>query len=391
MNNIELNRINQLLLSKQHLTEDSRISDCVQIVRDIFGLHATSPMTPYLSLFQRARNFTKDKLDKELSIKRSLAKIRCVRKTVYIVPLEMLAIVHTATKAMVEPASEQYRKYLGITHREYEETSHSILTMLKGTGMTASEIKSALKTKLSLHPILNLMCDQCLLVRGIPKGWKSNLHTYYLFQEYFPGLNLRGINELEAKKLLVKQYLASFGPVTENDITWWTGFPKQEVRQILHSFQKQITQFNSRGLEGSNIMLSSEREILELVKLSKNHIVNLLPSLDPYIMGYKIRERYLSKKYYNYVFDRTGNAAPTILLDGIVIGVWDFAEDPEPSVKVFFFQEVAKKIYQEIQVKANEVGNFIANGEVEVKRCCSMAPLSQRTAGAVMSPLKGCQ
>ena len=73
--------INKLVLYKQHLTEDSRTQDLVEIVKDLAGLHATIPKTSYLSLLARVNDFTKKLLDEELYVKRRLAKIRCIRRT----------------------------------------------------------------------------------------------------------------------------------------------------------------------------------------------------------------------------------------------------------------------------------------------------------------------
>ena len=144
MGSIDLARINQVLLHKQHLADDSKSDDIVQIVRDVGGLHATGSTIPYLSLFQRTGTFAREDLDEELYVKRSLCKIRCVRGTIYVIPREMISVAYSATNKMVELVSEQHSKYLGVTQTEYEEISRSILTILAGTGMTAREIKNAL-------------------------------------------------------------------------------------------------------------------------------------------------------------------------------------------------------------------------------------------------------
>ena len=87
-----LEEINEFVLRKQHLTDDSKADNIVRIVRDINGLHATDPTTPYLSLFARTRNFAKEQLEEELYIKRNLGKIRCMRKTVYVLSKEMILL-----------------------------------------------------------------------------------------------------------------------------------------------------------------------------------------------------------------------------------------------------------------------------------------------------------
>jgi len=107
-------------------------------------------------------------------------------------------------------------------------------------------------------------------------------------------------------------------------------------------------------------------------------------------MGYKEHERCLNPKYYYYVFDRSGNATSTILLNGEVIGVWDIAEKAEPLIKLFLFEEAEKTVLNDIRIMAKKIGKFIVDGEVQIKECTSMVPLTRRTAGGVMSPLKGC-
>ncbi len=261
MNNVELNQLNHFVLRKHHLTRNSQSDNVVQIVRDIFGLHATGATTPYLSLFSRMKNFTRDKLSNELSIKKTLARIRCVRKTIYIVPGDMVPTVFSATRKMVDIISERHYKYLGITEQQYEEFSKRIMEVIKGQGLTTKEIKQELDTTLNVSPIVNLMCDRGLLIRGLPKsGWKNNIHTYYPFREYFPDIDLNSIEEEKARELIVRQYLASFGPVTKHDISWWTGFPRSQIKTILKNLQDDFS--NIEILDQSFCSFQIERAFL---------------------------------------------------------------------------------------------------------------------------------
>jgi hypothetical protein len=390
MTEINLTAVNHSLLYKQHLTDDSKTDDIVRIVEDVGGLHATIPKTPYLSLFSRAKNFTRKQLDEELYEKRNLGKIRCVRKTVYVLPKEMLPVAYSATKTMVELTSERYSQYLGVTQKDYTKLSQHILRLLKGRGMTAKEIKNELATDLNVSAVVNLMCDQGLLIRGNPKsGWKSSLHTYHLFSDYFPDVNLNEPSNDRAVELLVQYYVGSFGPVTEKDISWWTGLTKTAIQGALKKLREQVVSVNIDGFKGGFLLLQSDLALKKAV-LPKSRVVNLLPALDSYVMGYKERERFLSYQHYDKVLDRSGNATSTILLDGKVVGVWDFAADKEPFVKILLFEQVENSILTELYSKAQKIGRFIADKEVTVKECDSMIPLTRRTAGGFMSPLKSC-
>ena len=81
----------------------------------------------------------------------------------------------------------------------------------------------------------------------------------------------------------------------------------------------------------------------------------------------------------------SGNATNTILIDGRIIGVWDFIG---PFVKLFFFENIESVILGKIHSKAKSIGAFISGKEAAIKECDSMIPLIQRTAGGFMSSLK---
>jgi hypothetical protein len=232
------------------------------------------------------------------------------------------------------------------------------------------------------------MCDKGLLIRGNPKGgWKSNIHTYFPINKYFPELDFNEVDETKARRLLVNQYLASFGPATENDIAWWTGFPKGQIKRIIKRLQTELTSFRITDIEADYLLSSLDRPSLMSMKLSKKPSICMLPSLDPYVMGYKDRERYLNQEYYPFVFDRSGNATSTILLDGRIIGVWDFNE---PFFKIFLFDNVKSVSLKKIFSTARKIGTFFSGKKVQIKQCNSMTSLTKRTAGGFMSPLRNC-
>jgi len=51
------------------------------------------------------------------------------------------------------------------------------------------------------------------------------------------------------------------------------------------------------------------------------------PGLDPYIMGYRDRCRFLATEHRTKVFDRAGNAMPTVWVNGRVVGAWGQRKD----------------------------------------------------------------
>ncbi len=377
MSPVSTEQLNALAIKKQCLNgTDMGVTD---MVWRIGGLHATSPATPYLSLFARLKNFSIKDLDEELYVKRTMGRIRSVRRTVYIFPVELMPVAFAATKRVMGLNSLNHCKYMGVTEQDYETLSKRALELLKARPMTAPQVKKALGTGLNISSILNLMCDEGLLARGKPAGWRSNQYTYYPFNDYYPGVRLDSVPECEAIMELIKCYLGAFGPVTENDIAWWTGLNKRDIRAALCKLEEE-----AMAVEGGMVMLKSDLGLSKTIR-AHGRTVNLLPSLDPYIMGYKDRNRYLDKEHAGYVFDRSGNSTSTIVVDGRIAGVWDIDGH---RVKLFMFKDPIDNLMAQIRSKAMAVGKFATGMDSEAIVCGSMTPLAQRTAGAVMSPLK---
>lgn len=387
----DIDRTNAFVLHKHHLAEDPRTGDHLQIVRDIGGLHATLATTPYISLFLRSKSFNKKDLDELLYERRLLGKVRYARKTVYILPKERVTIAYSAMKALLLTRFEVYIQHLGLIQDEYEEITQAILGIVKGNGKTAKEIKAELKKDLNISAIVNLMCDQDLLIRGKPKsGWKSNIHTYYPFNEYFPDLDLSGMDEIQAKERMVRHYLSSYAPVTITDISWWTGFPKGDVKRILDVSKNDLISVGLSGISGAYIMFSSDFESLNSFEVSSKPQVHLLPALDPYLMGFKDRQRLLDDIHFSRVYDRSGNATNAILVNGRISGVWDWVDQKDPEIKFHLFEKAGAEVKKIITSKATQLGHFIFGKEPHIRECDSMVPLDQRTMGGFMSPLKDC-
>lgn len=389
MYNFTLEQVNHFLLCKQHLADDSKSNDIVQISKDISGLHGTGIQEPYIALFTRTRNFTREQLDNELYKKRTLVKIRCMRGTLYILHRELVPVAFSATKAAVEKLSVGFMEYRGISSTEYERISQLVLKTLQGREMTMVQIKKELGISLTLSALLNLMCDRGLLVRiQSAKDWQNRNYRYAVFTEYLNGVDLNIYSQEEAMTLLVKQYLCSFGPVTVEDIVWWIGTTKMKIRQALDNIAGEVAAIKIKDLEGEFLLLKSDLARIENLSMIDKPVINLLPDLDPYLMGYKKRERYLDSNYYDRIFDRSGNVTSTILVNGKVRGVWDFSRDKEPQMKIYLFEKENDEVLQLVIGQAERLGKFMSGANVAVKKIPEMVSLKERTAGGFMSPLR---
>jgi hypothetical protein len=379
--------INKLILTKHHLTNASKTNDIVNITEDLCGLHASGTIEPYIQLFIRANDFKKEKLDTELYTKRNLGKIRGMRKTLFIFTKDLMQIVYPFVRNLTLDREQKYLEYRDISSEEYDMLSQKVLNLLKKEELSTQEIKQKINSKKDLVAVISVMCDQMLLIRGKPvSSWRDRRLMYAPFKTYFPTLNLSMYTEKEALNFLIKRYITSYGPVTVEDIAWWSGLTKTKIKTILANLEPELIPIRISNVEHEYFLSPSDLKLLENLSPQSNAI--LLPLLDPYMMGYKNRERYVEINNYEYIFDRSGNATQVILRDGFVIGIWDIILKPKPVFKLYFFVDVDQITFKEITLKAKELARFITGKELKIDICESMIPLTEKTMGGFMSPLK---
>lgn len=381
--------VNAYLAHKQHLLPSSRLADVVQVTRDVVALHATGAAIPYLSLWARVPDFQHRMLEDALYERRELARMLCMRVTLHAVPSDELPFFFQASRAYVERRTPaQYRGegllvQAGVCEAEQagavlEKLQRRLLHMLSETGpATLPEISQALpelrakmrhsggkpyEGEFSIGSrLVSEMCAQGLLVRARPRGsWLSNLYEYAALSDWLPGADLNSVSPQEARVWLVRRYLSAFGPATLEDIQWWTGFSKTEVRRALGTLEPEIAEVTIEILGPGHFLLADDVQRLGSFSPPGSAAAFFLPGLDPYIMGYRDRRRFLAPEHEGKVLARAGNTVPTIWANGRVAGAWGQRRDG--SVVYKLFEPVGEEERALLEAEARRLEEFL-NGE----------------------------
>ncbi|OLD34940.1 MAG: hypothetical protein AUI50_04215 [Crenarchaeota archaeon 13_1_40CM_2_52_14] len=132
-------------MSRQHLEVSSKASDLLKVVDDLCGLHATSTLTPYLSLLSRMKKFDPKMLDSELGENGRLVRIRGIRGTLFVLPRSKVALVLNALGRPREPTRRWY-SLRRMRRQEFFELRSLVLDALKKRSLSIQEIKRAVPT-----------------------------------------------------------------------------------------------------------------------------------------------------------------------------------------------------------------------------------------------------
>ncbi len=385
----DLDLINRYVLSKQYLLPETKTDDIVEITDNIGGLHAPVSKTPFLSLLARSNTFNEAQLIEKLEDK-SFVKVKCLRASLYVLSAATLPIYYTATEKMVVAKSAKQLKQLSLSPEETDYLIDEVIELLrKGKGMTSLEINKILESQHNISPVIHYLCDKAQLIRGNPpKGWKSGNHAYYLFDSYLPNIKLNQYDEAQALELMIKQYIKAYSPVSDKDIIWWSGLSRVKVVRTLDAIADSLTTLRISNLNEDFIIFKDEQQKLEGFTKSDQPVITFLPAQDSYVVAYKIRDRYLSKDYFDNVYDRSGNATSVILVDGWISGVWDLLDSDEPWLKFYLFDNVTDALTELIHDEAEIVGKQITGKTVKVEECYSMIPLNEKNANDYLTPLK---
>jgi hypothetical protein len=377
------------VLARHHLGELWEPASIETVMGDIVGAQFTTPTTPYLALSARLGGMTPDKLDSALYERRSLSRIRCMRGMVYAVRTDMLPVVFAATNRPVVNYARTYASFRGVAGAGLDRAREAILAALADTPLTTAAIREQVDLDLDVAAAVNVMCAEGTLLRDRPAGdWHDRRATYVPFADALPGVRLDSVRPDDADVALTRAHVRAFGPTLFEDTAWWTGLGRKRTRRALDTLGDEVMRVLLLGTDGEFLMHAADVDELASVGAPPSPSVALLPCLDPLLMGYRRRGRFIDDEYRPYVFDTAGRATSVVLVDGRVAGIWDTTSEPEPEVLVHVFGDTPAEWFPAIGERAAEAGRFIHAADAQVVFVPAMSPLTGRAAGAVFKPLR---
>jgi len=312
--------------------------DLARLADEMAGIHATDPASVYMELRARTRDLTHADIERALYDDRSLVKVLGMRRTMFVVSPQFAGVVNAAAAADIA-VRERKRMYqmlegAGITDAPARwvagverATLHELGELGEATAGDLTKRVPGLREQIPFGAgktwagkvgvstrLLFLLSAEGRIIRGRPKGtWLSSMYRWAPMDRWIEG----GLEPWPAERAhaeLVRHWLRAFGPGTQRDVQWWTGWTVARTKAALKAVGALEV-----GLEGgaTGWVLPDDLDTTP----EPAPWVALLPALDSTIMAWKDREWYLDGLYRD-LFDNAGNAGPTAWVDGRVVGLW---------------------------------------------------------------------
>ena len=374
---------------RQRLVSSARTDDVAAITDSVVALHSTDPATVYLSVMARMKHPSVESVSTALYDDRAVVRHHAMRRTLWVFTPQTARWAHAACTTAL--AAAQWKRLAGMVEdsgiakdgAEWVATArHDTLTALASMGSaTARQLGKAvpaLAEKLHLavgksyaatqgahtRVLLNLGFDGAI-VRGRPGGsWTNAEYAWSVTEQWLPGeMSLDSdVDAATAAAELARCYLAQFGPATAADLQWWAGWTAGMTRRALTAIDAVEV-----DIDGGVGWVLSDDVTGRGDRVGTSPWIAFLPALDSTTMGWKERSWYLEDHgmFGSSLFDRNGNAGPTIWLDGRVVGGW--AQRKSGEVVYRLLTEVTKSRHKAIATEAERVSSLIGDARVNVR------------------------
>lgn len=356
---------------RHHLAATAR-TGVVEAARDLVGLHATDPATVYLAAQARMAVPEVAAVERALYDDRALVRILGMRRTMFVEPVELMPVVQAACTDAI--AVQQRRLLLDLVGRAgladdpaawVEEVGTATVKALEARGgATATEVAQddpRLRQQIVVAEgkpyearqsvvtrILLVLAAEGRIVRGRPRGsWVSGQYRWSVVDAWLPD-GVPQWSTQTAQVELVRGWLTAFGPGTAADLKWWTGLTLGQVRRALS--EAGTVEVDLDGTPG--LVLADDLDPVP----APQPWAALLPSLDPTTMGWAGREFFLGP-HRPVLFDRNGNAGPTIWWDGRVVGGWAQRRSGELALRVL--EDVGTEAAAAIEAEAARLADWL--------------------------------
>lgn len=361
-------------LQRRHaLTRADSAETPLAAAQSVVVLHATDPATVYLSALARCPDATLGDIATALYEDRSLVRMMAMRRTMFVVPGDLVPSVHHAAAS---PVADRLRKGILKDLRTLPTDpelpgdldtwlssleDRTVVALRERGAATAAQLSSDVpELGTAILPVsdkkydvrrninsrvLTLLGAEGRMVRGTPRGdWTSRAHTWEPAERWWPD-GLPTLSADEARRTLATRWLARFGPATVEDLQWWTGWSLTTTRKTLDRID--TTDVDLDGEAG--IALADDADETEPAEPA----AALLPGLDPTPMGWKRRDWYLGAHHQDALFDRYGNVGPTIWWDGRIVGGW--AVGPDGTIRTRLLEDAGVEAAAAVDATAHRL------------------------------------
>jgi hypothetical protein len=348
---LTLRELNRATLARQMLLEPASLP-VPAAIEQLAGLQAQQPMSPYVALWTRLRDFRREDLA-QLIEDRTVIKATLMRGTLHLFTAEDYLLLRATLRPVLEEASASIvkrrgqeldvdtilaaaQKYIAEQPRTFAEISAMLTELMPDVDV--GSMRYTVRTHLPL------------IQTPIQGGWSYPGNPQFTLAEAWLG---QPIPNEENLRTLVFRYLAAFGPATVTDMQTWSGLKKlkdavAQMKPDLHIYRDE-----------------QRRELLDLPEMALPPAdtpapERFLPEYDNLLLSHTNRTRVIADVYRSKVYLPGLRVRSTILVDGFVAGGWKVEKTKSAATLVIEpFEPLTKQNRDALSEEGEQLIRFV--------------------------------
>jgi hypothetical protein len=351
-------QLNRATLARQLLLERQRIP-VVDAVRRIVAIQAQEPPSPFIALWNRVDGFDPADLDRALA-KQQIVKASLMRITLHAIAADDYPAIHEAMQRSLRAArlNDQRFQSESVSIEDVEALVPDLLafaTSPRGNKDMEAWIEGRFGApKPRVWWALRQFGPIVHATSGGP--WAFGPRPAYV------GANdqQRSGDPAASVRHLVRRYLEGFGPATMPDIAQFSTIVRLPIKEALAELGDRVEQH-----EGPSGAVLYDVPGCPLPDEDTPAPPRLMAMWDSTLLAYADRARMMPPAYRKLVIRTNGDVLPTILVDGLVAGVWRPVAD---GIEVTAFHRLSVDAWTGLEQEAKALRAFLAEREPIVYR-----------------------
>jgi hypothetical protein len=347
--------------------------DLPALANTLVGVHSTDPVSVFLAGVARGAVDSVNDVERTLYDERSCLRMLGMRRTLFVVSLDNVAAVQRGyTDSFVDRERRRFAQWLEATGVARDGQAHIdrmtaiVLELVTEFGEASTRELTSASPELDMRftppvggqtgtisvgsRVVLLMTAAGLLARTRPLGtWISSQYRYARMESWL-GRPIPEMDPAEARAHLAQGWLEGYGPGNLADLQWWTGWNLGQTKAALADIDAVEVELAS----GSGWVSHDDADALA----TPEPWAALLPGLDSTPMGWKERDWYLGP-HGDRLFDRNGNAGPTVWWNGRIVGGW--AQRSDGEIVVEYLEDVSDDCLRLVDSERERLADFLGD------------------------------
>jgi hypothetical protein len=355
--------LNRATLARQMLLRRERVP-VVEAVRRVLALQAQDPVGPYLALWSRVEDFDPGELDQAFTA-HEVVRAHLMRITIHAVAAADYPPFHAAMQRTLRAArlhDERFRR-AGLSIPDTDALIPGLAAYLEQP-RTTDEVEAWL--------------DERIGVRERPGVWWALRHYGPFVHAPVGGPWSFGVKRvMTAARLgpdavrdaaaglliLVRRYLEAFGPASLTDMRQSMLVDAPALKAAVQTLGDDLIRLDGPG----KAVLYDLADAPPLPDDDTPAPPRFLPMWDNVLLAYADRSRLIPPELRTVIARKNGDLLPTVLVDGVVAGVWRPVPDG-PGIEVTALTTLDDDAWAALETEAKTLDAFLAARDRSIYR-----------------------